>query len=99
MRKANFNIDNKYAKSVQLNYKVKEGDENMQMKLIEARKKKNLTQKDMADMLGMSVVAYRERELDKVDFKLPEVFLISSYFHRDVGDLFSNSGMRKANKK
>lgn len=70
----------------------------MQMKLIEVRKKKKLTQKDMAALLGISVVAYRNREQGRADFKLYELFLISHYFHRCVGDLFSKSGMPKANK-
>lgn len=53
----------------------------MQIKLIEVRKKKKLTQKDMAERLGISVAAYRDREQGRTDFKLYEVFLISHYFH------------------
>ena len=80
-----------------LRQKIKGGDD-MQIKLIEVRKKKKLTQKDMAELLGISVAAYRDREQGRTDFKLYEVFLISHYFHRCVGDLFNKSGMRKANK-
>lgn len=80
-----------------LRQKIKGGND-MQMKLIEVRKKNKLTQKDMAALLGINVAAYRDREQGRTDFKLYEVFLISHYFHRCVGDLFNNSGMRKADK-
>ena len=74
------------------------GGNDMQLKLIEVRKEKKITLKDMAELLGISVAAYKDREYDRIDFKLYEVFLISHYFHWNIGDLFSKSGMRKANQ-
>lgn len=67
----------------------------MQAKLYELRKEKGLTQSQMGDILGISEVSYRSKELDKSDFKLSEMFKIAKLFNKDIGYIFTEGTSRK----
>ena len=60
----------------------------MQINLIELRKKFKLTQKDMANLLGIATKTYNNKENGKVEFLLSEMFSISSYFNLSVDEIF-----------
>lgn len=64
------------------------GGDKMQMNLIELRKKFKLTQKDMANLLGIATKTYNNKENGKVEFLLSEMFSISSYFNLPVDEIF-----------
>ncbi|OFR41566.1 transcriptional regulator [Streptococcus sp. HMSC071H03] len=61
----------------------------MQIKLYELRKNAGLTQAQMAAKLDISEASYRSKELDYIDFKSSEMFLIADIFKKDISDIFS----------
>ncbi|MFM0587653.1 helix-turn-helix transcriptional regulator [Streptococcus suis] len=67
----------------------------MQLLLYEARKKAGYTQKDIADKLGISETAYRQKELDQYEFKLTEMFKIADILDKDIGVIFTRKTSRK----
>ena len=67
----------------------------MQILLYKLRKEKNISQKEMADVIGKSENSYRNKELGKQDFKLSEMFKIAHYFGKELGDIFRHQTSRK----
>ena len=67
----------------------------MQIYLYKLRKGNNISQRDMAKIIGKSTTTYRDKELGKQDFKLNEMFLIANYFNKDIGDIFTLSTSQK----
>lgn len=67
----------------------------MQIYLYKLRKEHNISQRDMAKIIGKSTTTYRDKELGKQDFKLNEMFLIANYFNKDIGDIFTPSTSQK----
>lgn len=61
----------------------------MQVLLYQLRKGADMTQKEMADKLGISETAYRQKELGKTDFKSSEMFIIADIFKMNIGDIFT----------
>lgn len=61
----------------------------MQTLLYQLRKEAGMTQKDLAEKLGISETSYRHKELGKSDFKSSEMFAIADIFKRNIGDIFT----------
>lgn len=61
----------------------------MQGKLLAFRKEKGVSQKELADLIGVSVNTYSNKELGKREFKASEMFKIASYLSVEVTDIFS----------
>ena len=66
----------------------------MQVYLLQARKEAGLTQAELAKKIGISEVAYRQKEQGKRDFKLNECYKIAKIFKKDIGDLFTDTRPR-----
>ncbi|EHI69504.1 helix-turn-helix transcriptional regulator [Streptococcus ictaluri] len=60
----------------------------MQILLYKLRKEHNMTQADIADILGRSENSYRQKELGHRDFWSSEMFLIADFFNKDIKDIF-----------
>ena len=61
----------------------------MQTILYELRKEvKHVTQKEVADYLGISVNTYRNKEKGSSEFTQDEMFLLSSYFNMPIHKIF-----------
>lgn len=78
----------------------------MQEKLIILRKTENVTQKELANIIGISVKQYSYKELGKSIFNGDEMFKIAHYFNRKVDDIFlpshhqfGDNKRKKENKK
>ncbi|MBO4127975.1 helix-turn-helix transcriptional regulator [Streptococcus suis] len=71
----------------------------MQIKLYELRKKKNLTQKQMAKQLQISENAYRNKELGHSAFKSDEMFIIADILEESIGEIFTPTNPRNVVSK
>lgn len=60
----------------------------MQTKLWEIRKSKKMNQSEVADILGITVQAYRLKEQGKSQFTQDEMFSLSKYFNLDIENIF-----------
>lgn len=60
----------------------------MQEKLILLRKQNNTTQKELADLLGITTKQFGSKELGKAKFNGDEMFLIANYYSKKVDDIF-----------
>lgn len=60
----------------------------MQTKLLAYRKINRKSQKELADLIGVSVKTYSDKELGKIQFKCDEMFTIANYFEASVEDIF-----------
>lgn len=60
----------------------------MQWNLIKLRKDANLTQKEIADMIGISDSAYSRKESGESSFKDFEMFKIREIFKKPIDDIF-----------
>jgi Predicted transcriptional regulators len=60
----------------------------MQSKLYDIRKKKKLSQQEMADFLGISRVSYGSKERDQLPFNQDEMFDISHLLKKPISDIF-----------
>jgi Predicted transcriptional regulators len=60
----------------------------MQSTLMILRKTKGLSQKGLAEVLGISEESYRNKELGKTQFKMNEMFELATIFDEDVGKIF-----------
>lgn len=60
----------------------------MQIKLRGLRAEHDLTQADMADLIGVTRQTYSEKELGNQPFKAEEMFIISAYFDKPIEDIF-----------
>lgn len=61
----------------------------MQIRLYDLRKNvKEMTQKEVADYLGMSIVTYREKEKGRSEFTQDEMFKLSELFGKKMDDIF-----------
>lgn len=61
----------------------------MQVLLYRLRKEADMTQKELADKLGISEPAYRQKERGVRDFKSSEMFIIADIFKKDIGEIFT----------
>ena len=62
----------------------------MQIYLYQLRKEKGITQKELAQKLGISETAYRQKEKGQRAFKSDEMFIIADILEKDIGDIFSD---------
>lgn len=62
----------------------------MQIYLYQLRKEKDITQKELAQKLGISETAYRQKEKGKSAFKSDEMFIIADILEKDIGEIFSD---------
>ncbi|MFT8491512.1 helix-turn-helix transcriptional regulator [Liquorilactobacillus satsumensis] len=60
----------------------------MQYKLLALRKEKNETQKDVAEMLGITEASYRNKENGKTQFKMNEMFCLASHYCHSIEEIF-----------
>lgn len=60
----------------------------MQEKLILLKEQENLTNKEMAEMLGITPIQYRKKEKGEVQFKLNEMVKLSEYFGKTMDEIF-----------
>lgn len=60
----------------------------MQEKLILLKEQKSLTNKEMAEMLGITPIQYRKKEKGEVQFKLNEMVKLSEYFGKTMDENF-----------
>lgn len=66
----------------------------MQIYLYQLRKEKGITQKELAQKLGISETAYRQKEKGQSTFKSDEMFMIADILEKDIGEIFSDSRPR-----
>lgn len=66
----------------------------MQIYLYQLRKEKGFTQKELAQKLGISETAYRQKEKGQRAFKSDEMFIIADILGKDIGEIFSDSRPR-----
>lgn len=60
----------------------------IQGRLIAIRKEYNETQKELADLVGISEDAYRNKERGNTQFKLEEMFYISEHYGMAIEEIF-----------
>lgn len=60
----------------------------MQTTLYGLRKQKGLTQRELANKLGISELSYRNKELGKNEFTQDEMFFLSSFFGEKMDNIF-----------
>ncbi|HEM5162787.1 TPA: helix-turn-helix transcriptional regulator [Streptococcus suis] len=60
----------------------------MQSKLYALRRERNITQEQMAKHLGISTSTYRNKEMDRQEFKSSEMFAISKIFEMEISKIF-----------
>ena len=78
----------------------KEGGDKMQMVLYDLRKNKhNMSQKEMAEFLDISVVTYRMKEKGKSEFTQDEMFKVSRLFKKNIEDIFLPRWYQYGNKE
>ena len=62
----------------------------MQIFLYQLRKEQGITQKELADKLGISETAYRQKEKGQRAFRSDEMFIIADILGKDIGEIFSD---------
>lgn len=67
----------------------------MQTKLIALRKERGVTQREIAQMIKVSIKTYSKKELGKSEFTMNEMFEISNYFKLTIEDIFLPSNTPK----
>lgn len=60
----------------------------MQEKLIILRKNKGIQQKELAEILGITLTAYNLKENGKYQFTGDQMFKIAEYFKMPIEDIF-----------
>ncbi len=60
----------------------------MQENLILLKEKHNLTNTEMANLLGITAVQYRKKEKGEVQFKLNEMVKLAEYFGKTMDEIF-----------
>lgn len=60
----------------------------MQGKLILLKEERNLTNKEMAELLGITPLQYRKKEKGETQFKLNEMVKLSEFFGKSMDYIF-----------
>lgn len=60
----------------------------MQVLLYQLRKEADMTQKELAEKLGISETAYRQKEKGQRAFSQDEMFFLSGFFHKPLQEIF-----------
>lgn len=66
----------------------------MQEKLLLIRKKRNITQKELANYIGISINQYSLKEKGEYTFDCDEMFKIADYLNMNLEDIFIASKHR-----
>lgn len=66
----------------------------MHWELIKLRKIKNITQKDMANLLDIDPRTYFMKESGQSDFKLKEIFIVAEFFNKRIEEIFLPTNIR-----
>lgn len=68
----------------------------IQEKLAAMRRYKNVTHKEMADLIGVkSAETYSNKEKGITEFKSSEMFIISNFFDMNLDEIFLNENFEK----
>ncbi len=67
----------------------------MQKRLIALRRARGVTQKEMADVIGIEWRTYVNKEKGVTQFKANEMFAIASFFDEDIGKIFLPTNFTK----
>ena len=59
-----------------------------QEKLASIRRSKNISQREVAALIGVATETYNNKELGKTQFKASEMFIIADYFNTTVDEIF-----------
>ena len=60
----------------------------MQWNLIRVRKENDMSQQDVADVLGISLSAYQNKETSKSSFRDYEMFILGERFGKSIDEIF-----------
>lgn len=71
----------------------------MQYKLMNLRRSKGLNQKELADLLSISIKAYANKELGKNEFTMNEMFTLSLLFNETIENIFLPTLLQNGVKK
>jgi len=66
----------------------------MHWELIKLRRTRKINQKKMAELLGITVTTYSNKETGKTDFNLEEIFLIAKHFNKRIEEIFLPRNIR-----
>jgi len=65
------------------------GDVIMQQeKLASIRRSMNVSQREIAEVIGVTTETYNNKELGKTQFKASEMFIIADFFNKTVDEIF-----------
>lgn len=67
----------------------------MQEKLAALRRYHNLSQKDMAELIGVDLRTYINKETGQSQFKANEMFAIARKFQKPIDDIFLPTNFEK----
>lgn len=67
----------------------------MQKKLAALRRYHNLSQKDMAELIGVDLRTYINKETGQSQFKANEMFTIARKFQKPIDDIFLPTNFEK----
>lgn len=70
----------------------------MQEKLLILRKRRNLTQSDVAKIIGLSRNSYSSKERGEIEFNSNEMFALKDYFGLPLEDIFLPRGHQNGDK-
>lgn len=70
----------------------------MQSKLLILRKEKNVTQKQMAKLIDVTMKTYSAKERGEYPFDADEMFKISNFFKKNIQDIFLPRTFQNGNK-
>ena len=61
----------------------------MQQKtLASIRRSENISQREVAELIGVATETYNNKELGKTQFKASEMFIIAAYFGKTIEEIF-----------
>lgn len=59
-----------------------------QEKLASIRRSKNISQRELAELIGVETNTYNNKELGKTQFKASEMFIIADSFDMKIDEIF-----------
>mgnify|MGYP001377245296 CR=1 FL=1 len=59
-----------------------------QERLAAIRRAKNISQREIADLIGVATETYNKKELGKTQFKASEMFIIADFFNKKIEEIF-----------
>lgn len=59
-----------------------------QERLAAIRRAKNISQREIADLIGVATETYNNKELGKTQFKASEMFIIADFFNKKIEEIF-----------